>query len=161
MSITCRPGHCSKKRRIESLSLMDDNVSPNEKGMDCNTDEADGIMVQESLASYTLYRVNACKDLSNTFQHKIALNKYTIEDFSRNEGLGDGGFNATIYYNVININDCQQLDCNDLQNSPSLVQVGDVGFINNDEGLNSTQAQSQNLIQQPYVIDLMVLLQVH
>ena len=135
MSITRRPGHCSKKRRIESLSLMDDNVSPNEKGMNNNTDEADGIMVQESLASYTLYHVNACKDLSNTFQH---LNKDAVENISRNEGLGDGGFNTPNYDDVLNINDCQQLDCNDLQNSTSFVQVGDVGFVNNDEGLNCT-----------------------
>ena len=81
----------------------------------------------------TLYiHVNACLGLSNTLQHKIAFN--TVEEISRNKGLGDGGLNATIYYD----DDCQRLGCNDLQKSTSFVQVGDVGFVNNDEGLNCT-----------------------
>ena len=139
MSITRRPGHCSKKR-IEGLSLMDDNGSLDEKGpaqMSCDTDKVDGIMLQGSLASYTLYHVNACKDLSNTLQHKIALNRGTVEEISRNKGLGDGGLNATIYYDILDINDCQQLGCNGLKKSTSFVQVGDVGFVNNDEGLTA------------------------
>ena len=86
-------------RRIERLSLTDDNGSSNEKGpaqMNCDIDEADSVnvMVQESLASCTLYRVIVCRYLSSTLQHKSALKCNIVEESSRNKGIEDFGLNA-------------------------------------------------------------------